>query len=482
MSEFKSTLVKGTFYIAIAKYSGIAAQIIISAVLARLLHPSDFGLLAIASVIIAFFNILSNVGIGPAIIQRKDLSKYQIDQLFSFTLHLGFLLALIFFCLSWPIAHIYGQEELRPICQILSILILCTCASTVSQNILYKEKQFKFVAFTNLFVQIGCGILAIVAALSGLGVYSLVLSQVAGALITNTIFLVKRPRKYYFKQDWTPVKSVFSYSAYNFLATLANYVTMNLDKLLVGKFIGPTGLGYYEKSYRLMFMPIQNITFVVEPVLHPLFSEIQNDFKQIAHKYLKLLKSLAYASFSIAIVLSFCAKELILLFFGSQWGAAVLPFQVMALSVGVQMLSMTCGAMFNACNATKQSFIGAVIMGSLMGGSYMIAILIWKSIVAVAWGFLISQTIAGLVNLHILFHVIKTPMLAFYKAIAKPVIVASGLAVIYLLFNHLALIDNMFASLVLKGTVFMLYMFLALIFVERINLFNVLVNMIKNKM
>lgn len=215
MSEFKSTLVKGTFYIAIAKYSGIAAQIIISAVLARLLHPSDFGLLAIASVIIAFFNILSNVGIGPAIIQRKDLSKYQIDQLFSFTLHLGFLLALIFFCLSWPIAHIYGQEELRPICQILSILILCSCASTVSQNILYKEKQFKFVAFTNLFVQIGCGILAIVAALSGLGVYSLVLSQVAGALITNTIFLVKRPRKYYFKQDWTPVKSVFSYSAYN---------------------------------------------------------------------------------------------------------------------------------------------------------------------------------------------------------------------------------------------------------------------------
>ena len=98
--SFKKELISGVSYIAVAKYSGIFVQLVITSVLARLLTPEDFGIVAIATVIIAFFNILSDIGIGPAIIQNKELTISDLNSIYSFTVYLGGLMAIVFFCLS----------------------------------------------------------------------------------------------------------------------------------------------------------------------------------------------------------------------------------------------------------------------------------------------------------------------------------------------------------------------------------------------
>lgn len=453
MASFKKELVSGTVYIAIAKYSGVLSGIVISAILARLLTPADFGIISIATVFIVFFSVLSNVGIGPAIIQRKDLSDDDLDSLFSFTFYLGVSFALFFFILAWPISFFYHQPLLVPVCHWLSLLVLCSCIQTVSLNLLYRDKEFKFVAFMSLVVSVLCGTLAIIAAYSGWGVYALVTSQVVSNCITCLIYLIKRPRKMKFHPDVTPLKSIFSYSSFNFLASIMNYFILNLDKLLIGKFIGPVGLGHYEKSYRLMFMPIQNITFVVEPVLHPLFSEIQNNYQEIADKYLSLLEKLGFISFPISVFCYFSSTELILLFFGNQWVPAIDPFKIMALSIGLQMLSMTLGAMFNATNSTKLSFYSALLTASIMMLTYTSAIIIWGTILSVAYAFLITSVLTALIALWMFFHHIHCPFVKFFTKMTKPILSAMLVAFALLSLDAIAKDFNMIIILIAKSIV-----------------------------
>lgn len=112
-------------------------------------------------------------------------------------------------------------------------------------------------------------------------------------------------------------------------------------------------LGYYEKSYRLMLLPLQNITFVVTPVMQPIFSSFQNNLYDLAEKYKKVLHLLAYISFPLSALLYFTARELILIFFGNQWGEAIGIFQILALTVSMQILTSTAGSIYQSANADK---------------------------------------------------------------------------------------------------------------------------------
>ena len=120
MSSIKQQLLSGVFYTALAKYSGIIVSLVVAGVLARLISPDDFGIMAVATVIIAFFNLFTDVGLSPAIIQHKDLTTENLSDLFSFTIWTGIGLSLLFAAASWPIAAYYDRDILRILCQLLA--------------------------------------------------------------------------------------------------------------------------------------------------------------------------------------------------------------------------------------------------------------------------------------------------------------------------------------------------------------------------
>lgn len=120
-SNLKQQLFSGVFYTALAKYSGIVISLVVAGVLARLLTPDDFGIVAIATVIIAFFGIFTDMGISPAIVQNKALTEKDLSDIFSFTLWMGAGLSVLFFAASWPIAAYYESPILRTLCQLLCV-------------------------------------------------------------------------------------------------------------------------------------------------------------------------------------------------------------------------------------------------------------------------------------------------------------------------------------------------------------------------
>ena len=364
MASIQKELASGIIYTAISKYSGIIISLAVAGVLARLIDPEEFGVVAIATVIISFFSIFSDLGIAPAIIQNKHLTEDKLNDIFSFTLWTGIGISILFFLSSWPISLFYKQSSLLSICHLLSFNLFFASANIVPNALLFKDKEFKFIAYRSLFVQCIGGIIAILAAISGAGLYALIINPIFSSILIFIISIRKKPQKLKYTFGSKSIHEIFSYSAYQFMFNVINYFSRNLDKLLIGKYMSMNSLGYYEKSYRLMMLPLQNIT---------------------ALSYEKVIRILAFIGFPLSVLLWFCAKEITLILFGDQWLPSVPVFQILSLSVGIQIILSTSGSIYQAANDTKSLFICGVFSALLNVSGILAGIFIFKSLEAVAW-------------------------------------------------------------------------------------------------
>ena len=164
-----------------------------------------------------------------------------------------------------------------------------------------------------------------------------------------------------FRFSMKPIKKDLKYTFFQFLYSTVHYFSRNLDNLIIGKFLGAAPLGFYDKAYRLMIMPVQNLSNVISPVLHPVLSDYTHDKKHIAKVNFKLIKILALIGIPLSIFLFFVANEVVLLLFGSGWEQSVEPFKYLALSVGFQMIISSSRGVFQAAGNTKEMFFSSLI-------------------------------------------------------------------------------------------------------------------------
>ena len=423
MGNIKKELLNGVFWSALEKYSGLVINLIITMILARLLTPQEFGVVAIATVIISFLQLFCTMGIGPAIIYQNDLSQKEIDSIFSFALAVGIVLSLLFFLTSKQIASFYGDDQLRPVCRILSIQLLFASANMVPNALMAKYKLFKNIAKRTITLQIICGIASVIAAYFGAGVYALLIAPVFTSI---GIFVWNR---YYFKVriDWRlnldPVKRICSFSLYQFLFEFVNYFSRNLDKLIIGKYLSVTELGFYEKSYRLMQQPLQYLTGVLNPVLQPVLNSYQNDLNELAKKYIKLISFVAMISFPVGISIYGLSGEIVLLLFGERWKASIPVLQILSLSLPLQMIQATSGAIFLVANATKAQFWVGIRNTLTTVAGFIIAIIVYRTMESVAWAWNITLLVNFIITFYILFNIVlKYNVINLYKVIIAPMI------------------------------------------------------------
>lgn len=425
--SIKRELTSGIFYTSIAKYAGIVVTLVVSGVLARLFTPEEFGVVNIATVVIAFFAIFSDLGIGPAVIQHKNLSRRDLSGIFSLTIWSGAVMALLFFAASGPIASLYDDSpELRNILRILAANLFFAAANIVPNSLILKEKRFRFAAFRSLSVQIVGGGAAIAAAYAGAGIYALTINPVFSSLMLLAINYRQNPLRIRLRPGRSALGKVFSFSAYQFSFQLINYFSRNLDKLLMGRYMSLSQLGYYDKSYRLMMLPLQNIAYVVSPVMHPIFSEMQDDLGKLSEAYRKVVRLLALIGLPLSAVLWFTAQELVLVIFGDQWQPSVPVFRILALSVGIQIVMSTSGSIFQAANATRMLFFCGVFSASLNTVAICTGIFAFGTTEAVAWCICASFAINFVQCYHALFRLtLRTGWAAFWRSFLSPLLLTA---------------------------------------------------------
>lgn len=393
MSFIRREILSGVFWIAVAKYTGLFISLGITAVLARNVSPEAFGTMAVATVIMTFLDIFADMGIGPAIIQFKDLTTMQINSLFMVGACLGVVLATGLFVIAPLLADFYDDSDLINICRLLSVCMLFNALNIVPNGLMLKAKRFRTVAMRTLFFQVLCGIAAIWGALNGLGIYALIITPVLSSIGVFAVNYYNYPQKLIFNIDFGAVKRVCAYSSFQFLFSFINYFSRNIDKLIIGKYFSMTDLGYYDKSYRLMQLPLQNITFVISPVLHPVLSSLQNDKCQLSDKNISITVLLSYISFPLGILLYFCAGDIVEIIFGPQWKNAVPVFKILALSLPLQLILSTSGSLFQAAGKTNHMCLSGLINTIVTVIGFMVAALYFKTIESMAWAWDITLTL-----------------------------------------------------------------------------------------
>lgn len=453
-NNIKGQLFSGIFYTALAKYSGVAISLLVAGVLARLLSPDDFGVVAIASVIIAFFNLFTDMGVSPAIVQHKSLTKEELSDIFSFTLWTGIGISVLFFAASWLIADYYESDILRTLCQLLSVNLFFASATIVPGALFYRNKEFKFIAVRSFVIQVAGGAAAVTAALCGAGLYALIINPILSSILIFAISYQRYPQRLRFTLGITVLRKIFSYSAYQFLFNVINYFSRNLDKLLIGKYMSMSDLGYYEKSYRLMMLPLQNITQVITPVMHPIFSDFQNDKGKLISSYERIVRFLSFIGLPLSVLLFFTAEEVTLIIFGDQWMPSVPVFRILALSVGIQIILSSSGSIFQAASDTRSLFVCGVFSSTLNVVGMLLGIFYFGTLTAIAACIVVTFTVNFAQCYWQMYRVtFRRSAWPFIRQLISPLTV-SGLMTLFLVPMQYALTGmNIFVTVIIKSIV-----------------------------
>lgn len=356
------SLKKAAFINFISKYSIVVIQLIYNGVLARILLPEEFGVVAILNVFISFFVLLADMGVGNAIIQNQDLEDDDVSSIFTLSVIISIIAAVIFSILSVPISIIYSNSEYMIMCPLLSISVLFNSLNTVPAALLMKYKKFKLVAIRQVIVNLVCSIITIIFAINGAGYYSLIAYTVFTAIINFLCNYYSCSFKFKLKLKLSSINKVKEFSTFLVGYNTINYLSKNIDKLVIGKLSGSADVGNYNKAHQLTSYPLNYLTFVITPVMLPMLSQHQHNKEYIYSKYLKLVKLLSLMGMYISIVGFFCAEEVTTIFYGPNWGNAAVCFKWMSLSIWAQMINSSSSSIFQIFNKTRLQFKSGIYM------------------------------------------------------------------------------------------------------------------------
>lgn len=433
MTSIRKSLGSGIFYTALAKYSGIFITIFIGAVLARLLTPEEFGIVALVTVFVSFFNLLSDFGLGPAVVQNQSLKIEDVHSIFSFSILLGFLLSGLFFFAAPFVADFYNEPELINVSRLLSLAILFHSLQIVPKALFQKALKFKQIGLITLSVQFFSGVIAIILAYREFSYYALVIQSILTGGISLVIFYSIKPVKIAWRIKFASIRKIIRFSSFQFMFNFINYFSRNADNILIGKFLGSAPLGFYDKAYRLMMMPVANLTHVITPVLMPVLSQYQDDKTFVFNSYLKVIRLLATIGFPLSVFLYFAAGDIIHILYGPQWINSIPVFKLLALTVGIQMVLSSSGSIFQTVNRTDLLFISGFLSAITMVGGITYGIFIGKSLEAVGIGLIVAFVINFFQGFFVLIRIaLGKSFTSFLKLLVFP-LVLSG--ILFLLLN-----------------------------------------------
>jgi O-antigen/teichoic acid export membrane protein len=389
-------------------------------ILARLLSPSDFGLLTMATVVTGFVAIFKDLGTTAAIIQQKILPDSLLDSLFWINVTFGLLATLILFAIAPLTADFYQEPQVKSILQVLSITFLVSGVSTLHQALLEKQLEFDSLAKIELLATLLGALVGVGSALSGAKVWSLVYQNLVIVTLTSVLLWFKTQWRPKGKFRWQAVKSLSSYSLNLTGFSILNYFIRNADYFLIGKVLGVQALGYYTLAYRLMLYPLQSMAAVIGRVLFPVFSRLQQDDARLRSAYLQVVAAIALITFPVMMGTWVLAETFIIGVFGEPWRATILPLVILSPVGLIQSIGTTVGTIYLCKGRTDWMFRWGGFAGILFMISFVIG-LRW-GIVGVATGYAIANLLLIYPNFAIPFSLIQLKMIDLVFVLWRPLL------------------------------------------------------------
>lgn len=313
-SNLREKAVKSVIWTAIESWGRQAISLVVFFILARLLSPENFGLIALAYIFIEFVQIFVDQGFSVAIIQRQEIDAEHLDTAFWTTLGISILLTVLSIAGAGLVADLLKQPQLIPIIQYLSISFTLSGLSSVQQAVLERRFAFKSLAIRSLLAVIIGGIVGVVMAFFNFGVWSLVGQQISSSLVQVLVLWRVSNWRPGFKFSVIHAKELFTFGINISAFNIINFFNRRSDDLLIGYFLGLVALGYYSVAYKLLLVMMQVLITTTTKVALPIFSRLQGEPERLLNAFYSATQFTSLLVFPVFLCVPALAPEFIKVF------------------------------------------------------------------------------------------------------------------------------------------------------------------------
>ena len=335
MSEqtLKQATTKGLFWSSVERFSNQGVQFVFSIILARLLSPSDYGIIAMVTIFFAVAQSFVDSGFSNALVRKTDRVEEDLSTCFYFNIGVGIIAYIVLFLIAPLVANFYNQPILSPIIRITGLGVILNSLCVVQQALFTIKIDFKSQAKITLSATVISGIVGILLAYQGYGIWALVWQGVASSIVRmGLLWLMSkwRPRTGFSKSSFN---YLFGYGSKLLASGLLDTIYNNIYPIVIGKFYNPAQLGNYSRALGWAQLPSANITSILQRVTFPVLSAIQDDSLRLQNSYRRLLKLSAFIVFPLMMGLASMASPLIRVILTAKWDGCVLYLQILCFAL-----------------------------------------------------------------------------------------------------------------------------------------------------
>lgn len=329
--SLKQKTVSGLLWSFIDSFTNLGIHFVVGIILARILTPQEFGLIGILTVFIAVSQSLISSGFSQALIRKKDPSQQDYSTVFFFNIIVGIICFLTMLLSADSISRFFNEPALKPLIKVLGISVLIISISLIQQTILTKRIDFRLQTKISVTSSLVSGFIAIVMALLGFGVWSLVVKTITMYGITSILLWVLNKWKPSITFSTKSFKELFSFGSKLLISGLIDTIFKNIYYFIIGKYFSARDLGFYSRADQFRSLPSSNLTTVVQRVSFPVLSSIKEDVIKLKESYQKLIKSTMLICFVLMLGMAASAKPMILALIGEKWELSIPYLQLLCL-------------------------------------------------------------------------------------------------------------------------------------------------------
>jgi PST family polysaccharide transporter len=404
----------------------------VNVILARLLPPSDFGTLALAMVFISFAELVSSIGLGPSIVQRKGLTERHLQVATTLSLIMGIALVGLFMVCADSVALFFNEPKLALAIRVLAVSMFFSSIAAPSRGVLIRHMDFRRLAVVDIGAYaLGFAAVSITLALSGFGFLSLVIGSVAANVISAVAVLFLKPPRLPLSLAGRESRDLLGFGGGYSLNSTINHLAANVDYLVVGKFLSMGSLGLYTRSYQLVTMPLTKIAATMSSALFPSYAEIQENRELLARAYFRAVNATALATFPILIVCAVASDAIIVGLYGTAWSGAADVFRILCLAGMLKAVFHLAGAVVQATGNIYAEVKCQLVYLSVLTVGCLVAV--EGGIEAVGWAVVVGSTWLYLSMARLALNIVHSTWSEFFGAQRAGVVVGLVVAAVQFL-------------------------------------------------
>lgn len=331
-NHLKQKTLSGLFWSFIDLISKQGLQFIFMIVLARVLVPEHFGLLGMVMIFVALSQTLIDSGFSQALIREKNVEKKDFSTTFIFNMLFSIVIFILIYFMAPLISKFYSEPQLISVIRVIGLTVFFQAISIVPRTMLTREVDFKAQTKVSIIASVCSGIIAILLALYGFGVWALILRILTQEAFQSIMLIYITRWKPSFEFSVISFKKFFSFGWKLLVSSLIDTVYKNIHYIIIGRLYTKTDLGYYTNARQIRDAINQGITRSIQRVTYPVLSSIQSEDTKLKYGFKKTIRLTAYVFFPIMIGIASISDNLIVLLLGSKWEPAIIYFQLLCVA------------------------------------------------------------------------------------------------------------------------------------------------------